>query len=330
MEKVEAASTETVGPKNRPTSIRGKGKRRRTETSESKGGMGTSKKRVDANEPGKDKKAKKTCEATTVHVELSHITNQDMEEGNKDTALILKEKSRKGKKVLSDAGVREKIVLALSDGIEPLANSKETTFTQVSASENHGKSSKGCMKSKKSGESNKNSKKPTQRLKSGSEKKTKKSEIGKEFLDTEQDNEGLISRSLTNLPPPGNDEGISDNCIKRNCETNSRKLQRSVKKVKFSVEGLSKDSHDGIALGANDKDATRDHSFCDIQDDRDQSGMKTPSKIDKSVSSLKGHVLLKCNTSPSTIHCAFCQSSEESEVLLSFEILHMFFIHDTF
>lgn len=324
MKKVEAASTETVGPKNRPTSIRGKGKRR-TETSESKGGMRTSKRRVDANEPGKDKKAKKTCEATTVHVELSNIINQDMEEGNKDTQLILKEKSRKGKKAPSDAGVREKSVIALSDGIEPLANSKETTVTQVSVSENHGKSSKGCMKSKKSGESNKNFKKPTQRLKSGSEEKTKKSVIGKEFLDTEQ----LISRSLTDPPPPRNDKGISDNCIKRNYVTNSRKSQSSVKKVKFSVEGMSKDNHDGIALGANDKDATRDHSFREIQDDRDQSDMKTPSKIDKSVSSLNGHVLLKCNTSPSTIYCAFCQSSEESEVHLSFEILHMFFIHDT-
>ncbi|KAH6825657.1 hypothetical protein C2S53_017629 [Perilla frutescens var. hirtella] len=306
LKTVEAALTEIAGPKNRPSCTRVKGKRR-TETSESKGGMRTSNKKVNANEPEKDKKAKVPCNVTAVHDELGSITYQDMEEVNKVTPLILKGKYRKGKKVVSDAGVQEKNV------VEPLANKKETTCTQVSASEIHGKSNERCMESKKSGESNKDYKKPTQRPKSGSNEKTTKSETGKESLNTEQDNEGLISQSLTNLRPPRNDEGISDRCIKRNYVKNSRKSSTSVKKVRLSVEGMSKDSHDDLSVGANVKDATRDHTLKKIQDHRDQSGMKTPSKIDKSISSLNWHALLKCNTSPSTVHCAFCQTSEESE-----------------
>ncbi|XP_057763935.1 protein BREAST CANCER SUSCEPTIBILITY 1 homolog [Salvia miltiorrhiza] len=306
LKSVEATPTETAGPQNRPKST--VGKRKRTETSESKGRMRTSNKKANSNEPEKDKKAKRISKVSAVDAGLGNVIYQDMQEGNKDTRLIQKGKSRKGKMVLSDACVQEKNVISLSDGGEPLENGKGVAFTHVSPSENSGNSNKGRTKSKKSGEDNKNSKKPTQLPKSGSKEKTKK------CLDTDQDKEGLISERHTNLHPPGTNEEISDRCIKRKDGRTCRKAQpSSLKKVKFSVESICNDNHDGKALGANEKDATRDQSFQEIQVESDRSDMKTPSKVDKSTSSLSGHTLLKCNTSPRTIHCAFCQSSEESE-----------------
>ncbi|KAL1555779.1 protein BREAST CANCER SUSCEPTIBILITY 1 [Salvia divinorum] len=256
-------------------------------------------------------KAKSISKVTAVRAELGNVIYQDIQEGAKDTPMIRKGKSREGKKVLSDASVQEKDVLSLSDGAESLASSKGAAFTQVSASEIFGKSNEGRTKSKKSGEDNKNSKKPTQLPKSGSKEKTKKSEIGKKVLDTEQDKEGLISQLLTN--PPGIHEEVLDECVKRKHGKICRKSPSSAKKVKFSVQSMCKDNHGGTALGANEKDATTDNLFEDIQLQRDLSDMKTPSKFDKQISPLSGHALLKCNTSPSTICCAFCQSSEESE-----------------
>lgn len=287
--------------------------------------MRTSNMKVNANEPEKDKKAKRICKVTAVCAELGSVICQDMQEGNKDTPLIQQEKPRKGKKVLSDASVQEKYVLSLSDRGEPLADGKGVTFTQVSASENCGKSNEGHTNSTKICEDNRNSKQP----KSGSKEKTKKSEYGKKGLDTVQDKEGSTSELRTNLDPPGIHEGISDRCIKSTYGKNGRKSPSSLKKVKFSIESMCKDNHGDKALGANEKDATRDHLFQEIQVERDPSDMKTPSKVGKSISSLNGHALLKCNTSPSTIRCAFCQSSEESEVHLSFEILLMFFVYVT-
>lgn len=312
------ASAETSGPYSKPNSTICKGKRRRTEASEGKDRRGTSNKKVNASEPAKDKSSKRICRVTAAPVELGNIIYQDKEEGNKDTPLIKKGKSRKGKRVLSDAGVQE------NDGVEPLANKKDTPFTQFSDSENHEQNNEGLVKSKKTGEGNQSSRKPTQQQKSGSLRKTQKTEFGKKCLDTEQDNEGMNSRLLSDLHPPGNDEGISEKCIKKSHGNNCKKLSSSVKKVKFSAESMSKDNHDGIALGANVKDATRG-LFLEILDERDQCDMKTPSKVD-SISSLNGHVLLKCNTSPSAILCAFCQSSEESEVHLSSQILLLFYL----
>lgn len=311
--RLKSTSKETSGPNIEPKSTICKGKRRRTEASESKGRMRTSQKKVNA----KDQKSNRICKVTVAPAELSNIINEDKEEGDKQTPVTQKGKSRKGKKVLSDAVVQE------NDGVEPLATRKDTPFTQLSESEIHERNNEGRVKSQKTGEGNKSSKKPTQRLKSGSLRKTQKSDIGKKCLGTEQDNEGMVSRLLTDLHPPGSDGEISTRSIKRKSEKNCKKLSSSVKKVKFSAESMSKDKHDGIALGANVKDAARGHAFRKITDDRDQSDMKTPSKSD-SVSSLNGHVLLKCNTSPSGILCAFCQSSEESEVNLSSQILFFY------
>lgn len=319
----------TTGPNLRCNDREGMGKRRRTDkTSNNKGGMRTSNKKVsDATELRKNKRAKKTiCEVTAVHTELGKVTYQDMLEGNKDSPLVLKGKSRESKKVLSDASVQEKNVLPLSDGTEPLANVNKTALAQVSASEDLGKSSEGCRKLNKSGKSNRSSKKTlAQPQKMGSKVKTRKSETGKGCLNREQHNEGLTSLSHANLSPLGNGKEVSDGRIKRTYKKNSKKMPNSLKKVKFSVEGMSKDNYDGMSLGANDEDAMRDQSVQEIQGARDQLEMNVPAKIDKSISSLNGCVLLKCNTSPSTIYCAFCQSSEESEVHLSFEILPMFF-----
>lgn len=309
--RIKAASTETSGPNSEPNSTICKGKRKRTEASDSKGRMRTSKNKVNA----KDQKSKRICKVTAAPAELSNITDQDKEEGNKYAPLIQKGKSRKGKKVLSDAGVQE------NDGVEPLANRKDTLFAQFSDSVIHKQNNEGRVKPQKTGEGNKSTMKSTQRLKSGGLRKTQKSQSGMKCLDTEQGNEGMISQLLTDLHPPGNDREISDRCIKRSYEKNCKKLSSSVKKVKFCAESMSKDNHDGIALGANVKESckARGHTFHKITDERDQSDMKTPSKID-SVSSRNGHVLLKCNTSPNAILCAFCQSSEESEVNLSSQI----------
>ncbi|KAG6404988.1 hypothetical protein SASPL_132567 [Salvia splendens] len=309
LKRVDATSTETAGQKNRPNSAVGKCKREKI--SETKGRTRASNKKANANEPEKDKKAKSISKVTAVCAELGNVIYQDMQEGTKDTPMTQKGKSRVGKKVLFDASVQEKDVQSLSDGVEPLASSKGAAFTQVSAPEMCQKSNEGQTKSKKSAEDNKNSKKPTQLPTSGSKEKTKKSEIGKKVLDTEQDKEELISKLLSN--PPGIHEEVLDECVKRKYRKICRKSPSSAKKVKFSVQSMCKDSHSGKALGANEKDVTTDHLSEDIQVQRDQSDMKTPSKVDKSFSSLSGHALQKCNTSPSTVCCAFCQSSEESE-----------------
>ncbi|KAG6407162.1 hypothetical protein SASPL_130146 [Salvia splendens] len=308
LKRVHATSTETAGQKNRPNSA--VGKRKREKVSESKGRTRASNKKANAKEPEKDKKTKCISEVTAVCAELGNVIYQDMQEGTKDTPMIQKGKSREGKKVLSDASVQEKDVLSLSDGVEPLASSKGAACTQVSAPEICGKSNVGHTKSKTSAEDDKNSKKPTQLPTSGSKEKAKKSEIGKRVLDTEQGKEGLISQLLTN--PTGIHEEVVDKCVKRKYGKICRKSPSSAKKVKFSAQSVCKDNHGGKALGA-EKDVTTDHLSEDIQVQRDQSDMKTPSKVDKSFSSLSGHALLKCNTSPSTICCAFCQSSEESE-----------------
>ncbi|KAG6416766.1 hypothetical protein SASPL_124204 [Salvia splendens] len=250
LKSVEANSTEAAVPKNRSTSTGGK--RTRTESSEGKGRMRNSKKKVNANEPEKDKKAGRISTVTAGHAEFGNVIYQDMQEGNKDTPLVIKGKSRKGRKVL--ASVQEKNVL--SDEVEHLANGKGEEFTQVSASENCGKSNEGRTKLRKHSEGDKNSKKPTQVPKSGSKEETDKSEIGKKCLDTEQDKGG--------------------------------KSPSSGKTAELSVKSMCKDNYDSKALGANEKNATRDHSF-----ERDQSEIKTPAKVDKPPSLLGRHALLK-------------------------------------
>ncbi|XP_047949572.1 protein BREAST CANCER SUSCEPTIBILITY 1 homolog [Salvia hispanica] len=138
LKRVDATSTETAGQKNRRNSA--VGKRKREKISESKGRTRASNKKANANEPEKDKKAKSITEVTAVCAELGNVIYQDMQEGTKDTPMIQKGKSRKGKKVLSDASVQERDVLSLSDGVEPLASSKGAAFTQVSAPDICGKS----------------------------------------------------------------------------------------------------------------------------------------------------------------------------------------------
>ncbi|KAI3455958.1 hypothetical protein Pfo_012621 [Paulownia fortunei] len=316
--KAEAALTETgTGPKISPINRKGLGKKRRMDkTSDNKGGTRASNKKVsDATEPRKSKRAKKTmCEVTAVHIESDKVTYQDMQERNKDNTWIFKGKPRRSKKVRSDASILEKNVLTLSDGIEPLANSNKTASAHVSASENLEKSSEGSCKLKKSGKSSKSSNKTlAEPQKFGSKVKTGKFETGKGYINTEQHNEFPISRSHTNLLPLGNDKEVSDRGITRTYKENSKKMPNSLKKVKFSVEGMSKDNCDGMPLSANDEDAMRGQAFQEIQGSTDQLGMKLSATMDKENSSLNGRVLRKCNTSLSIIHCAFCQSSEESE-----------------
>ncbi|KAL1560489.1 protein BREAST CANCER SUSCEPTIBILITY 1 [Salvia divinorum] len=267
-------------------------------------------KSVEANSTGaagpKTRSTSTGSKLPTSRAGLGNVIYQDLQEGNNDTPLVQKGKSRKGKRVLFDASVQEKNVL--SDEVGPLANSKGEEFIQVSASENCGKSNEERTKLRKRGEDDKNFKKPTQPPKSGSKEETENFEIGKKCLDIEQDKGGSVSQMLTNLHPPGMHEEISDGCVKRKYGNICRKSPSSGKTVKFTVEIMCKDNHDGKALGANENDATRDHLI-----ERDRSDIKTPSKVDIPHCSLGRHALLKCNTSPSTIHCAFCQSSEESE-----------------
>ncbi|KAL8468583.1 hypothetical protein ACS0TY_031684 [Phlomoides rotata] len=290
-EKAEAGVTETMGVRSNNREGRVK---RKDKTSDNKGGTSTSKKVSVAKEPRKNKRTNKTCEVTAV-----------VQEGNKDSPLNFKRTSIKGKKVPSDAAsVEEKNVPTLCDATEHLANNSNPTIAQIIDSEDVGKSSEGGRNLKKSGKSNKRAKKAlAQSQKFGSEIITQRTETEKGCSSTEQRNKGLISQSHTDLSPSCNEKEVLVRCNKRTYKEHREKMPNSLKKVKFSIEGMSKD---------NDEDKRMDQSFDDIQRARDQLEPALPGKDDKLISSPDDYDLLKCNRS-STIRCAFCQSFEESE-----------------
>ncbi|KAK6150115.1 hypothetical protein DH2020_017640 [Rehmannia glutinosa] len=317
-EKAEAALTETTTePKICPNKRKGLGKKRKTyKTSDNKGGTRASNKKVsNATESRKSKRAKKTvCEVTAVHIETDKVTYQDIQEDNKENPLILKGKRRKSKKVCSDASVQKTKVLNIPDQTELQPDTNKIALTHASASENLEKSCERSNKLKKGGKSSKGT---TKRLsksdKFGSKVKNGKFGTGNGFLNTEPLNEKFISQSHTNLLPLANDKEVPDRVVTSNYKESSGKIPKSLKKVKFSIEGTSKDNCNGVPLSVNSEDVMRCQTFQEIQGVTDQLGVKVPAKKDKAISSLNGRVLLKCNTSPSTVRCAFCQSSEESE-----------------
>ncbi|XP_051125585.1 protein BREAST CANCER SUSCEPTIBILITY 1 homolog [Andrographis paniculata] len=101
----------------------------------------------------------------------------------------------------------------------------------------------------------------------------------------------------------------TDKHIKRSLEENSTKTSSSLKKVKFSVEG----NCDSTPVIASTCGEIRDQTSEESQGAINQKRMKVPAKKGKPSNSLDGSVLVRCHTSPSTICCAFCQSSEETE-----------------
>ncbi|KAL6546337.1 hypothetical protein OROMI_022058 [Orobanche minor] len=316
-EKVEAALTETTkGPRICPKKRKRMAKKMLDKISDHKSGIRMSNKKV-SNGAGiwKSKRAKKTMrEVPAVHIESDKATNQDVQEGNKDNPLICKGKDRKSKKVFSDASIQEEKFLKVCDMREPLPNSRGITSPHLPALENTEKSSERSMKLKKRGKSSKSTiKRVSQPEKFRGKVKSGKSRTGNAHMITEPQNEVLNFLSHTNLSPLCNDEEILDRGITRNSKEKSSKVLKSPRKVKFSVEGMSKDNCNGRPLSGDDEDLIRCQAPQAIQDLTNQSGLKVPRKMDKAISSVNGGMLLKCNTSTSTICCAFCQLSEESE-----------------
>lgn len=277
---------------------------RKDKNSDKRSGTRASKKVGVAKESRKNKITNKTREVTAV-----------VQESNKDSSLDFKRTSRKSKKVPSDAAsVEKKNVLAPCDGAEHLTNNRNTAFAQILDSEDLEKSCEGRSNLKKRGKSYKRNKKAlAQPQKFGSEVITQRTETERGCSSTEQKNEGLISQSRTDLSAHCTEQEVPVRRNKRTYKGNKGKMPNSIKKVKFSVEGMSKDNYD--------EDARIDQSFDDIQGARDQLEPEVPEKVDKVISSPNGCVLLKCNTPLSAIRCAFCQSSEESEVHLSFKCI---------
>ncbi|KAL7089444.1 hypothetical protein ACP275_13G187300 [Erythranthe tilingii] len=315
VEQNGAASEKTKCPKT-ILNRRSQGKKRTvSKIYEDKVGMGMSSKKVlNATSPRKSKRVKKAMyDLTAVDIEPDMLNCQDMQGVNKDDQLLSKGKSRKSKKVLSESGNQEKN--NLSDGTEPIANGQKPAFANASASENPKNNSEGISKLKKSCKSSKSTKKAhALPQKSGTKQQSGKSVTGKGYMDAEEDNGTLNYESHTKLLPLENDKEVSDSGTKRTYKASSKIMPKSVKKVKFSVEGMSKGNCSGQPLSANNDYTAKGQTCHDIQGATDQFGVKVSAKRDKSVSSLNGGVLLKCNTtSPSNISCAFCQSSEESE-----------------
>ncbi|KAL8033722.1 hypothetical protein ABFX02_13G177100 [Erythranthe guttata] len=314
VEQNGAASEKTKCPKTIPNR-RSEGKKGTvSKIYEDKVGMGMSSKKVlNATSPRKSKRVKKALyDLTAVDIEPDMLTCQDMHDVNKDDQLLSKRKSRKSKKVLSESGNQEKNVL--SDGTESIANGQKPAFANASASENPKNNSEGISKLKKSCKSSKSTKKAhALPQKSGTKQQSGKSVTGKGYMDAEEDNGTLNSESHTKLLPLENDNEVSDSGTKRTSKTSLKVMPKSVKKVKFSVEGMSKGNCSGQPLSANNDYTAKGQTCHDINGASDQIGVKVSAKRDKSVSSLNGGVLLKCNTSPSNISCAFCQSAEESE-----------------
>ncbi|KAL6567273.1 hypothetical protein OROGR_000941 [Orobanche gracilis] len=307
-EKVEAALTETttesrICPKKRKRL----GKKMLDKISDHKSRIRMSNKVSNVAGIWKIKRAKKTIrEVPAVHIESDNVTNQDIQESNKGNPLICKGKDRKSKRVFSDASIQEEKILEVCDAREPLSNSRGITSRHLSASENTEKSSEISRKPKKRGKSSKSTiKRVSQPEKFRGKVKSGKSGTGNGHMNIEPQKEVFNSLSHNNLSPLCNDEEILDRGITRNSKEKSSKMLKSLKKVKFSVEGRP--------LSGDDEDLIRCQTPQAIQDSTNQSGLKVPRKMDKAMSSLNGGILLKCNTSTSTIHCAFCRLSEESE-----------------
>ncbi|KAG8385241.1 hypothetical protein BUALT_Bualt03G0021600 [Buddleja alternifolia] len=310
----------TTGLKIRPKHREGTDKKRRADKiSENKGGMRMFDKKVNVGTGSRQsKRAKKTmCKVTAVHIDSDKVTDHDVQDGNKDKLLKLKRKPRKNKKVCSEASVDETAsenVQSISDGKETMAIGNKTAFAYVSASEDLEKSSERNSKLKKNGKKCKRTKKTlVQPHKLASKEKAGKFKIDKGHINTEQNNEVMISRSKTNLLPLGKDKKVLEIGMTRPYEENIRQSTRSRKKVKFCEEGMSRDNSDSSHVTANGEEAVTDQKLQEIHGATDQLRMKVPEKPGKAISNLKGRVLLRCKTFPSNSHCAFCLSSEESE-----------------
>ncbi|KAL3616856.1 hypothetical protein CASFOL_039250 [Castilleja foliolosa] len=299
-EKAEAAMKEIITkPKVSPKKRICLGKKRRMNkiSKNGSGGITASIKGVgNGTEIRKSKRAKKTIfEVTPVHIESDKVINQDILEGNKDDPLIFKGKHRKSKKAFtSNDCVQEKKNINLSDGTGPLPSSENNTSPYVSASEIFEKSREISSKLKKRGKSVKNS---TKRL-SQQENKDGSGESG-------TGNGNIITESNTNLLPFANDEVLEMGT--RRTSTGERiKIPKSAKKVKFSNERMSKNNSNGVPSTVEEEAVMKCQMLQEI-------GVKVPTNMNKTISSSNGGVLLKCTASSSTVHCAFCQSSEESK-----------------
>ncbi|CAA0832292.1 Protein BREAST CANCER SUSCEPTIBILITY 1 homolog [Striga hermonthica] len=289
-------------------------KRKNSKVSEQKNGIEMSNKKVSySTENRKRKRAKKSlCEEIADHVESDMVITQNILEGNKVNPSISRGKPRKSKKVYPGASSREEKIPNVCDGTRPLPNNKDILTPSVSASENAEKINKTESKLKMSGESSKSTtKRLSKREKFGSRVKRGNSGTGNGNMTTEPVNNVLDPESCNKLLPTVRKEVLSRGITNTSTEE-SGKLPKSRKKVKFSADGTSKDICAGLTLNSDEKGVSRCKSHQESADVTEQIKSEVPPKMDKATLSLNGGILLKCNTS-ATFHCAFCQSSEESE-----------------
>lgn len=286
------------------------------EISEVKNGKRTSKNKCrNANESRKGKRAKKnTGEINGLHVESDMVIHQDAKESSKENQFILRRKPKENEKVCSEANIKEKDVPSLLQGTDPLTNGKETASIHVTPSVNPQKSSERRRSSGRSDKSSNKTNKVLVQSKKWGGQIAAKFETSKVLMNTEQPNDVSLSTPNANLMLSSYDNELPDRLVKRTYKKNSKKLLSSLKKVKFSAD----DNHDGTPLTAKGDGATKVQASEEIQGATNQTENKVLGRNDKSISSLDGRLLVKCSTSLGTSHCAFCQSSEESEVHLSF------------
>lgn len=283
-------------------------------TCESKGGMKMSTKEVlNSTATRTSKRVKKIMhEGNAGCIESERLTYE--QENNKDNQS--KGKSKRSKKLLSESSNQEKNVV--SDGIKLMATVQKIAPAHFSGSKNLEEISEESCKLKKSSKSSKKTKKTLANpKKSGCGAQTGKSGTGKGGINTEQD-KVMTCRSHSSLLPLVNDKELSDLGTTRTHKTRSEKRTNSQKRVKLSVEDMSRDNSNSLSLSANDKGGKGGQIFQDIQGAANQFGTNVSAERDKAISSVNGAVLHKCNTSPRTTCCAFCQSPEESEVYLPF------------
>lgn len=248
-------------------------------------------------------KKTKSTERIAIHVNSRKDTDQDMLENSKsiDNSSSLNRKNRKCS--IKEAETQE---VARSDGTEANANSIASPKVKGRNTRESSKSKTSCRNGNSVIKANARGKR------SGA---INKSKTICDQANDDQPDDILVSHSNNNLLASSSNKETSDRgMMSATCEGDRIKVSGSLKKVKFSMEGISKGNSRSLPSSAIEEVAERGEP----QSRTYQCEMDL-AKTNKAIPTL-----IKCKTLPSAVHCAFCQSSEESEVTFYFFLVKLF------
>ncbi|KAK9268132.1 hypothetical protein L1049_010572 [Liquidambar formosana] len=266
-----------------------------------------------------------------IDVELPNMFHSRTKNANYQSRI--KKSNKRGRKV--GERVQKKCAKSNMDQVGIHDDSKQVAETQEEMRENNGNSSnleKAAKRTKVSSDKNPELKEYPVRSKNQRPDSAKGNTLEEKSATESQINEDMIPQLLLssfirddNTKSSDFGEKTSKNArdIKSAINLKCTRQLRSLKKLKVSFDDNSKDSLVGAVQEDHRKVAAKEtQPLKKVQGSPEVKVLDDLSTVEKDLPVTTGVVLRKCETIPNKIQCAFCHSSEDTEVFG--EMIHYF------